>query len=103
MQLTAENELATSHAARGLVKSAAPVIPSRATEASFTWKMRPADDRYCGSISPDGSMLDGPDKLTARCGWAFVVKDHRSGQTLASAYGITPHWIVDIAGARCGR
>ena len=46
----------------------------------------------------DGSRLDGPSKLLARNGWAFVVLDE-DDQIIASASGVPPDWVEDIPGA----
>ena len=77
-----------------------PPPPSRprAAEATFHWKVKPGEDYVSGSFYLDGSALDGPSAELIRCGWSFVAVDG-DGNVLASAYGATPPWIVDIGGA----
>jgi hypothetical protein len=74
-----------------------PKLPRSATE-TFHWGVRPSDDLLMGTVYTDGSMLDGPDQLTARCGWSFAVLDD-DFNVIASARGVCPSWVYDIHGA----
>lgn len=77
-----------------------PMYPpkAKAKQESFHWHTRPTDESVKGKVYTDGSLLDGPDSLTARCSWSFVVLDGQ-GEIEAAAYGVTPPWVVDIHGA----
>ena len=67
-------------------------------QGTFYWRLRPKGGLLSGTIYTDGSRLDGPTDLIARCGWAFVVVD-AVGVVIASARGVTPEWVTDIGGA----
>lgn len=84
------------------VRGLTPMMPKptlqRACKESFHWVVRPAEDLLQGSVYTDGSMLDGPDLLTARCGCSFAVIGD-SMDIVASARGVRPPWVYDIHGA----
>jgi len=46
----------------------------------------------------DGSLVDGPDRSTARCGFSMVLVDN-AGDLLAYASGAPPSWVDSAAGA----
>ena len=83
---------------RALVPLPPPPPRPPAAEATFHWKVKPSDDFVSGAFYLDGSALDGPSVELMRCGWSFVAVD-ADGTVLASAYGATPPWVVDIGGA----
>ena len=58
--------------------------------------LKPIGGRFRGTIYTDGSRLDGPDPLTARNGWAFVV--FYRGKLVSAALGVPPWRIDDIPG-----
>ena len=79
------------------VAAATSVTPPSSLE-TFVWHRRPAGGTYCGTVYSDGSRVDGPDTLTGRLGWSFVVLDG-DGVLIASASGLPPAWIRCIGGA----
>ena len=82
---------------RALVPSVDQIVPAPASEATFSWIVRPENGTVRARFYTDGSRLDGPSALLARNGWAFVAIDAR-GEVVASASGVPPSWIVDIPG-----
>ena len=83
---------------RALFPSLAAEVPPPAVGDSFTWVVYPEGGWICGKVYSDGSRVDGPSKLLARNGWAFVALDV-DGQVTAAANGVTPNWVDDIPGA----
>ena len=83
---------------RALVPLPPPPPHPPAAEATFHWNVKPNEDLVSGVFYLDGSALDGPSVELMRCGWSFVAVDV-DGTVLASAYGATPPWVVDIGGA----
>ena len=82
---------------RALVPSLDHEVPPPASEATFSWIVRPEYGTICACFYTDGSRLDGPSALLARNGWAFVAIDEH-GEIVASAHGVPPPWIDDIPG-----
>ena len=74
------------------------MVPKPSKEASFHWAVCLVDGFISGTVYTDGSQLDGPTPLLRRCGWVFVAIDE-DGEIIASAYGVPPEWIYNIAGS----
>ena len=83
---------------RGTMQPVDSWIPKPCKEASFHWVAQSADGYLYVTFYTDGSRLDGPTPLLRRCGWALVATDD-AGEVVASAYGVPPEWIGDIAGS----
>jgi hypothetical protein len=83
---------------RALFPTLAALVPLPSAESTFIWLKYPEGGIVSGKVYSDGSRLDGPSKLIARNGWAFVAVDS-SGQITAAAHGVPPDWIDDIPGA----
>jgi len=56
----------------------------------------PPDYRGTGTWYIDGSLMDGPDVLTARCGFAMALVSD-TGDLLATAHGAPPPWVDSAA------
>ena len=82
---------------RALTKTIADIVPPPAKDATFRWILKPPGGTFRGKVYSDGSRLDGPTRLLARNGWAFVVIDD-DGVVIAAASGIPPDWVEDIPG-----
>jgi len=85
---------------RGLYVVRVPpkVVPK---EGWFRWLSPiPADYDGSGVWYVDGSRIDGPDLLTARCGYSAVLVSS-AGNLLAHGHGVPPEWIFTAAAAEC--
>ncbi len=84
---------------RGLIASVDRLVPPPPPEATFRWEVHPpAGGIPVAVVYTDGSMVDGPSRLTARLGWSFVAVDAQ-GRIVVSASGVPPPWVRGIAGA----
>ena len=71
----------------------ASVIQRRGDDnETFNWHIRPAFNRFTGTVYTDGSSLGWGKLHKARTGWAFVVLDD-AGRVAAAASGRPPPWI----------
>jgi len=74
-------------------------FPRPPADGWLRWhKEVPGNYNGSGDWYVDGSLIDGPDRATARCGYALVLVD-REGELLAYASGVPPAWVDSAAGA----
>ncbi len=85
---------------RALLPSPLPQVPARPAEGTWHWHVQPTQFPVDGKVYSDASLLDGPDPVIERFGWAFIIasRDPPHG-ILAAAFGIPPDWIDNMNGA----
>ena len=85
--------LKPAHATGKTKRMRASAIQRRSDDIeTFHWHIRPAFNRFIGTVYTDGSSLGWGQPYKARTGWAFVVLDD-AGRVVAAASGRPPSWI----------